>query len=68
EVILNFLEDFKKETGINVPRIMVPPAPNVDLYKPKKRKRTVKSSEEEAQKKEVKKEEEIVEEAGKKKG
>ncbi|MCI70668.1 hypothetical protein A2U01_0091931, partial [Trifolium medium] len=41
--------------------------PNVDLYKPKKRKRTVKSSEEVAQKKEVKKEEEIVEEAGKRK-
>ncbi|MCI73524.1 hypothetical protein A2U01_0094788, partial [Trifolium medium] len=64
EVILNFLEDFKKETDINVPRSMVPPTPNVDLYKPKKRKRTVKSSEEETQKKEVKKEEEIVEEAG----
>ncbi|MCI52493.1 hypothetical protein A2U01_0073737, partial [Trifolium medium] len=42
EVILNFLEDFKKETGIHVPRSMVPPAPNVDLYKPKKRKRNVK--------------------------
>ncbi|MCI54344.1 hypothetical protein A2U01_0075594, partial [Trifolium medium] len=47
EVILNFLEDFKKSTGIDVPRSMVPPAPNVDLYKPMKRKRTVKSSEEE---------------------
>ncbi|MCI36467.1 hypothetical protein A2U01_0057690, partial [Trifolium medium] len=46
EVILNLLEDFKKETDINVPRSMVPPAPNVDLYKPKKRKRSVKSSEE----------------------
>ncbi|MCI39218.1 hypothetical protein A2U01_0060449, partial [Trifolium medium] len=55
EVILNFLEDFKKESGINVPRSMVPPVPNVDLYKPKKRKRTVKTSEEEPQKKEVKK-------------
>ncbi|MCI16906.1 hypothetical protein A2U01_0038051 [Trifolium medium] len=46
EVILNFLENFKKETGINVPRSMVPPAPNVDLYKPKKRKRKTKDSEE----------------------
>ncbi|MCI34191.1 hypothetical protein A2U01_0055409, partial [Trifolium medium] len=59
EVILNFLEDFKKETGVDVPRSMVPPAPNVDLYKPRKRKRTVKSSEEEPQKKEMKKEEVI---------
>ncbi|MCI61200.1 hypothetical protein A2U01_0082457, partial [Trifolium medium] len=41
--------------------------PNVDLYKPKKRKRNVKTSEEETQKKEVKKEEVIVAEAGKKK-
>ncbi|MCI33717.1 hypothetical protein A2U01_0054934, partial [Trifolium medium] len=55
--------DFKKETGINVPRSLVPPAPNVDLYKPRKMKRTVKTSEEE-----VKKEEEDVKEAGKKKG
>ncbi|MCI57954.1 hypothetical protein A2U01_0079207, partial [Trifolium medium] len=47
---------------------MVPPAPNVDLYKPKKRKRTVKTSEEEPHKKEMKKEKEIVDEAGKKKG
>ncbi|MCI35750.1 hypothetical protein A2U01_0056971, partial [Trifolium medium] len=72
EVILNFLEDFKKETGISVPRSIVPPAPNVDLYKPKKRKRNVKTSEEETQKREVKKEEVkkeevIVAEAGKKK-
>ncbi|MCI26116.1 hypothetical protein A2U01_0047310, partial [Trifolium medium] len=68
EVIINFLEDFKKETGINVTRSMVPPAPNVDLYKPKKRKRNAKSSEEEPQKKEVKKEKEIVKEVEKKKG
>ncbi|MCI74699.1 hypothetical protein A2U01_0095963, partial [Trifolium medium] len=34
EVILNFLEQFKQGTGFNVPRSMVPPAPNVDLYKP----------------------------------
>ncbi|MCI46172.1 hypothetical protein A2U01_0067412, partial [Trifolium medium] len=33
-----------------------PPAPNVDLYKPRKRKRNVKSSEEEPKKKEMKKE------------
>ncbi|MCH93056.1 hypothetical protein A2U01_0014003, partial [Trifolium medium] len=46
EVILNFLEQFKKETGFNVPRSMVPPAPNVDLYKPRKRKRKTKASEE----------------------
>ncbi|MCI35131.1 hypothetical protein A2U01_0056352, partial [Trifolium medium] len=46
----------------------VPPAPNVDLYKPKKRKRTVKTSKEEVQKEEVKKEEEVVKVAGKKKG
>ncbi|MCI50249.1 hypothetical protein A2U01_0071493, partial [Trifolium medium] len=68
EVILNFLEDFKKETGINVPRSLVPPTPNVDLYKPGKRKITVKTSEEEVQKEEVKKEEDDVKEAGKKKG
>ncbi|MCI08418.1 hypothetical protein A2U01_0029495, partial [Trifolium medium] len=36
---------------------MVPPAPNVDLYKPRKRKRLVKASEQEGQKEEVKKEE-----------
>ncbi|MCI36311.1 hypothetical protein A2U01_0057534 [Trifolium medium] len=30
EVILNFLEDFKKSAGIDVPRSMVPPAPSVD--------------------------------------
>ncbi|MCI56444.1 hypothetical protein A2U01_0077695, partial [Trifolium medium] len=36
---------------------MVPPAPNVDLYKPRKRKRTEKSTEvEEPKKKEMKKE------------
>ncbi|MCI14715.1 hypothetical protein A2U01_0035847, partial [Trifolium medium] len=40
---------------------MVPPAPNVDLYKPRKRKIIVKTSEEEDQK------EEVVKEAGKKK-
>ncbi|MCI47796.1 hypothetical protein A2U01_0069038, partial [Trifolium medium] len=34
EVILNFLNQFKEETGFNVTRSMVPPAPNVDLYKP----------------------------------
>ncbi|MCI36108.1 hypothetical protein A2U01_0057330, partial [Trifolium medium] len=57
EVIQNFLEDFMKSTGIVVPRSMVPPAPNVDLYKPRKRKRTEKSSEvEEPKKKEIKKE------------
>ncbi|MCI09192.1 hypothetical protein A2U01_0030275, partial [Trifolium medium] len=39
------------------PRSMVPPAPDVDLYKPKKRKRAEKTSEgEEPKKKEVKKE------------
>ncbi|MCI33454.1 hypothetical protein A2U01_0054671, partial [Trifolium medium] len=77
----NFLEDFKKETGVDVPRSMVPPTPNVDLYKPRKRKRSVKTSEEEPKKKEMKKEienvaekkkviekkEMIVAEAGKKK-
>ncbi|MCH97003.1 hypothetical protein A2U01_0017996, partial [Trifolium medium] len=72
EVILNFLEYFNKETGINVPRSMVPPAPNVDLYKPKKRKRTVKMSEEEAQKEVAQKKEaqkeEVKKEAKKKKG
>ncbi|MCI25988.1 hypothetical protein A2U01_0047179, partial [Trifolium medium] len=46
----------KKETGVDVPRSMVPPAPNVDLYKPRKRKRTVKTSEDEPKKKEMKKE------------
>ncbi|MCI25451.1 hypothetical protein A2U01_0046642, partial [Trifolium medium] len=56
EVILNFLEDFKKSTGIDVPRSMVPSAPNEDLYKPRKRRRNVKSSEEETKKKEMKKE------------
>ncbi|MCI15994.1 hypothetical protein A2U01_0037134, partial [Trifolium medium] len=57
EVIMNFLEDFKKSTGIDVPRSMVPPAPNVDLYKPRKRKRAEKTSEEqEPKKKEFKKE------------
>ncbi|MCI39516.1 hypothetical protein A2U01_0060748, partial [Trifolium medium] len=60
EVILNLLEDFKKSTGIDVPRSMVPPAPNVDRYKPRKRKRTVKSYEEEPPKKEMKKEEVII--------
>ncbi|MCI31121.1 hypothetical protein A2U01_0052332, partial [Trifolium medium] len=68
EVIINFLEDFKNETGINVPRSMVPPTPNVDLYKPRKRKRNVKTSEEEDQKEEVQKEEKEEKEAGKKKG
>ncbi|MCI20396.1 hypothetical protein A2U01_0041558, partial [Trifolium medium] len=56
EVILNFLEDFKKSIGISVPRSMVPPTPNVDLYKLRKRKRNAKSSEEEPKKKEIKKE------------
>ncbi|MCI60456.1 hypothetical protein A2U01_0081712, partial [Trifolium medium] len=60
EVILNFLEDFKKETGVEISRNMVPPAPNVDLYKPRKRKRAVKTSEEESKKKEMKKEKENV--------
>ncbi|MCI52471.1 hypothetical protein A2U01_0073715, partial [Trifolium medium] len=40
-----------------------PPAPNVDLYKPRKRKRNVKTFEEEDQK-----EEKVVKEVGKKKG
>ncbi|MCI25053.1 hypothetical protein A2U01_0046241, partial [Trifolium medium] len=35
---------------------MVPPTPNVDLYKPRKRKRTEKSSKEEPKRKEIKKE------------
>ncbi|MCI21100.1 hypothetical protein A2U01_0042264, partial [Trifolium medium] len=42
---------------------MVPPAPNVDLYKPRKRKRTEKSTtEEEPKKKEMKKEDVITSE------
>ncbi|MCI30674.1 hypothetical protein A2U01_0051885, partial [Trifolium medium] len=58
EVILNFLEDFMRTIGIVVPRSMVPPAPNTDLYKPRKRKRTAKTSEEQKpKKKEMKKEE-----------
>ncbi|MCI49173.1 hypothetical protein A2U01_0070416, partial [Trifolium medium] len=57
EVILNFLEDVLRTTGVFVPRSMFPPAPNTDLYKPRKRKRTEKTSEdEEPKKKEVKKE------------
>ncbi|MCI43731.1 hypothetical protein A2U01_0064969, partial [Trifolium medium] len=56
EVIQIFLEEFKRSTGIDVPRSMVPPAPDVNLYKPKKRKRAEKTSEEESKKKEVKKE------------
>ncbi|MCI30782.1 hypothetical protein A2U01_0051993, partial [Trifolium medium] len=53
EVIQFFLEGLKKETRIDVPRDMVPPAPTVDLYKPEKRKRVVKvSDKEEGQKKE----------------
>ncbi|MCI33159.1 hypothetical protein A2U01_0054375, partial [Trifolium medium] len=39
------------------PRSMVPPAPDIDLYKPKKRKRSEKTSgEKEPKKKEIKKE------------
>ncbi|MCI92680.1 hypothetical protein A2U01_0113977, partial [Trifolium medium] len=38
---------------------MVPPSPNVDLYKPRKRKRIVKSFVDELEKKEMKKEEVI---------
>ncbi|MCI93321.1 hypothetical protein A2U01_0114619, partial [Trifolium medium] len=45
-----------RSTGIVVPKSMVPPAPNTDLYKPRKRKRAEKTSEEEPKKKEVKKE------------
>ncbi|MCI16971.1 hypothetical protein A2U01_0038117, partial [Trifolium medium] len=57
EVIQNFLEDFTKSTGIVVSRSMVPPAPNMDLYKPKKRKRIEKTSGEQGpKKKEMKKE------------
>ncbi|MCI04950.1 hypothetical protein A2U01_0025999, partial [Trifolium medium] len=53
EVIQFFLEGLKRDTGVNVPRDMVRPAPIVDLYKPKKRKRVVKVSEkEEGRKKE----------------
>ncbi|MCI51852.1 hypothetical protein A2U01_0073096, partial [Trifolium medium] len=57
EVIQIFLEEFKKSTGIDVPRSMVPPAPDINLYKPKKMKRSEKTSEEqEPKKKKVKKE------------
>ncbi|MCI51128.1 hypothetical protein A2U01_0072372, partial [Trifolium medium] len=46
-----------RSTGIVVPRSMVPPAPNVDLYKPRKKRRAEKTSEEqEPKKKEMKKE------------
>ncbi|MCI69821.1 hypothetical protein A2U01_0091084, partial [Trifolium medium] len=38
EVIQFFLQDLKKDTNVDVPREMVPPAPTVDLYKPRKRK------------------------------
>ncbi|MCI71634.1 hypothetical protein A2U01_0092897, partial [Trifolium medium] len=44
EVILNFLEDLLRTTGVFVPRSMVPPAPDTDLYKPRKRKRKQKTS------------------------
>ncbi|MCI30838.1 hypothetical protein A2U01_0052049, partial [Trifolium medium] len=53
EVILNFLEDLLRSTGVFVPRRMVPPAPNTDLYKPRKRKRN--QEEEELKKRESKK-------------
>ncbi|MCI59061.1 hypothetical protein A2U01_0080316, partial [Trifolium medium] len=59
EVILNFLEDLLRTYGVLVPRSMVPPAPDTDLYKPRKRKRKKKTSEEEEEepkKKEIKKE------------
>ncbi|MCH82653.1 hypothetical protein A2U01_0003464, partial [Trifolium medium] len=51
EVIQFFLQDLKKDTGIDVPMSMVPSAPTVDLYKPRKRKASAKEG-----KKEVKKE------------
>ncbi|MCI68372.1 hypothetical protein A2U01_0089633, partial [Trifolium medium] len=35
EVIQFFLQGIKKDTGVDVPRETVPPAPTVDLYKPK---------------------------------
>ncbi|MCI96076.1 hypothetical protein A2U01_0117375, partial [Trifolium medium] len=38
---------------------MVPPAPNMDLYKPRKRKRTVKTSEEQEPKKNEMKKEDV---------
>ncbi|MCI37632.1 hypothetical protein A2U01_0058856, partial [Trifolium medium] len=57
EVILIFLEDILRTTGVFVPRSMVPQAPNEDLYKPRKRKRTERTSEEQGpKKKEIKKE------------
>ncbi|MCI46866.1 hypothetical protein A2U01_0068107, partial [Trifolium medium] len=46
EVILNFLADLKKDTGVTVPRSMVPPAPTSDPYGAKqKRKRKVSEGE-----------------------
>ncbi|MCI01051.1 hypothetical protein A2U01_0022075, partial [Trifolium medium] len=55
EVILNFLEDLLRSTGVFVPRSMVPPAPNTDLYKPRKRKQKTSEEEEEPKKKKGKK-------------
>ncbi|MCI31536.1 hypothetical protein A2U01_0052748, partial [Trifolium medium] len=49
----------KQDIGVDVPRDMVPPAPTVDLYKPRKRKASAKEGKKELKKearKEVKKE------------
>ncbi|MCI42941.1 hypothetical protein A2U01_0064178, partial [Trifolium medium] len=51
EVIQFFLQGIKQDTGVDVPREMVPPAPTVNLYKPSKRKASAKEV-----KKKVKKE------------
>ncbi|MCH93378.1 hypothetical protein A2U01_0014327, partial [Trifolium medium] len=56
EVIQNFLEEFKKSTRIDVPRSMVPPALNVDLYKPKRKRAETTYGEQEPKTKEIKKE------------
>ncbi|MCI76200.1 hypothetical protein A2U01_0097469 [Trifolium medium] len=48
-----------RTTGIVGPRSMVPPAPNVDLYKPRKRRRAEKTSEEQEPKKKEKKKEDV---------
>ncbi|MCI33480.1 hypothetical protein A2U01_0054697, partial [Trifolium medium] len=56
EVIQFFLQGIKKDIGVDVPRELVPPAPTVDLYKPRKRKRVVKEAEKEVGKKVARKE------------